>query len=267
MRVVWNVTLTRDSAGRLEDPAPLWDAVAAYADAVTRPDTEVEVRFLPRCASAMAYPAVGLLNGAIVLEDVRRSAAEGADAVLIAAAGEPGLHAARSAVDIPVVGSIEAGLALSQFLGRRVGIVTINAAYEDILTDRVRRYGLADRLAGPDAVRHCELSWDAVARALAGDPDPLVAPFQAVVDGLVDDGADVILGGGQIFGALLHLIGAEPGRVPILDCATAGLKAAEALVDLGRVLGLRSSDAPASAFRRVPDAELDAAFAALHASG
>lgn len=267
MRLVWNVTLTRDSAGRLEDPAPLWDAVGAYADAVTRPDTEVEVRFLDRCASAMAYPAVSLLNGAIVVEDVRRSAAEGADAVLIAAAGEPGLHEARSAVDIPVVGSIEAGLALSQFLGRRVGIVTINAAYEDILAHNVRRYGLADRLAGPDAVRHFELSWDAVAQALAGDPDPLVAPFESVVAGLVRDGADVILGGGQIFGALLHLIGAEPGPVPILDCATAGLKAAEVLVDLRRAVGLRPSDAPGSTFRRVPDAELDAAFAALYATG
>lgn len=264
MKLVWHVTLTRDSAGRLEDPAPLWDAVGAFADAVTRPDTEVEVGFLDATASAMWYPTVSMLNAALMVQDVRARAAAGADAVVIAAAGEPGLPEARAAVDIPVVGSVEAGLALSQFVGASVGIVTVNAGYEGIIARNVRHHGHGDRLVR-DGVRHFELDWDDVAAALDGRPNALVEPFEAVVEGLVRDGADVIVSGGQIFGALLHHIGHPPGPVPIVDCAGAGLKAAEALVDLGRATGLRASAAPSSPFLRVPDEELDAAYDALRA--
>lgn len=264
MKLVWHVTLTRDSAGRLDDPAPLWDVVEAYAAKVARPDTVVELGFLDRTAEAVLYPAVGLLNGALVVEDVRARAAAGADAVLVAATGEPGLHEARSAVDIPVVGSVEAGLAVGQFIGARVGVITINPPYTDIIRRNIRRYGHADRLVGPDAVRSFELSWDAVAAALAGDPDRLVTPFEAVMEGLVRDGADVILGGGQIFGALLDHLGYEPGPVPFVDGAAAGIKLLESLVDLRQSTGLRTTNAASSPFRRVPDDVLDASYAALY---
>ena len=131
MKLVWHVTLTRDSAGRPEDPAPLWEAVSAFGDAITR------------------------------------------------------------------------------------------------------------------------------------RPSALVEPFEEVVEGLVRDGADVIVSGGQIFGALLHHTGYPPAPVPIIDCDGAGRKAAEALVDLGRTTGLRASSAPSSPFLRVPEHELDAAYDAL----
>lgn len=265
MRVVWHVALTRDSAGRLEDAQPLWDAVEAYAAKVVRPGTEVQLGFLDRTAEAMLYPAVMLLNGAIMVEDVRTRAAAGADAVMVAATGEPGLQEARSAVDIPVVGSVEAGLALSQFLGSRVGVVTINPPYTGIIARNIARYGLTGRLAGPDAVRSFGLSWDAVAEALDGRPDRLVAPFLETVEGLVRDGADVIVGGGQIFGALLDVVGYEPGPVPFVDGAGAGLKLLESLVDLRAATGLRTTNAPTSPFRRVPDDVLDAAFGSLYA--
>jgi allantoin racemase len=264
MRIVWHVALTRDSAGRLDDPAPLWAAVESYAAKVTRADTEVELGFLGRTAEAMLYPAVMLLNGALMVEDVRARAAAGVDAVLIAATGEPGLQEARSAVDIPVAGSVEAGLAMSQLLGARVGVVTINPEYTDIILRNIERHGLAGRLAGRTAVRSFALSWDAVAAALAGRPDALVTPFREAVDSLVRDGADVVVGGGQIFGALLDHIGCEPGPVPFVDGAAAGLKWLEALVDLRATTGLRTTNAATSPFRRVPDGELDRAFAALY---
>jgi allantoin racemase len=264
MKLVWHVTLTRDSAGRLDDAAPLWAAVETYAAKIARPGTEVELGFLDRTAEAMKYAAVMMLNGAIVVEDIRARAAAGADAVLLAATGEPGLLEARGAVDIPVVGSVEAGLAMSQFLGTRVGVITINGPYTQIIARNLHRYQQTARLVGPDPVRSFDLSWDMVAETLAGSPERLVAAFLPVMEGLVRDGADVIVGGGQIFGALLDHVGYEPGPVPFVDGAAAGLKTLEALVDLQHSVGLKSTDAPSSPLRRVPDEELDAAFAALY---
>ncbi len=264
MRLVWHVALTRDSAGRLSDPAPLWAAVETYAAKVARPGTEVELGFLDRTAEAMLYPAAMLVNGALMIEDVRARAAAGADGVLVAATGEPGLLETRGAVDIPVVGSVEAGLAISQFLGARVGVVTISRPYVEIVSRNIARHGHAARLAGPDAVRSISLSWDAVAAALAGDADELMSTVVETVEGLARDGADVIVTGGQIFGALLAAAGYEPGPVPIVDGAAAGLKLLESLLDLRAATGLARTDAPASPFRRVPDAELDAAFGALY---
>ena len=265
MRLVWHVALTRDGAGRLEDAAPLWAAVEAYAAKVARPGTQVELGFLDRTAEAMLYPAVMLLNGAIMVEDIRARAAAGVDGVLVAATGEPGLHEARSAVEIPVVGSVEAGMVMSQLVGARAGVVTINPPYTGIIERNLARYGLTERLAGHGMVRSFALSWDAVADALAGDADGLMTPFLAAFDGLVRDGADVVVGGGQIFGALLAHVGYELGPVPFVDGAAAGIKLLESLVDLRAATGLRTTDAPTSPFRRVPDEQLDAGFAALYA--
>ena len=269
-RIAWHVTLTADSAGRVEDPAPLWAAMTAYARKVARPTTDVELRFLGDAATGLEYslqsPLVSMVNGAILVEDVRACAAEGFDAVLIAAVGEPALDEARAAVDIPVAGSLESALALSQCIGRRVGIVTISPSYTDLVERNIARYRLTDRLIERNPIRHFAMSWDNVAKALAGDPEPLLAPFDEVARGLVADGAEAILMGGQIFGALVDPLGYDLGDVPVVDCATAGVKMLEVLTDLRRSVGLRSTAAPTSAFRRLPEADVSASFRALAAA-
>jgi allantoin racemase len=270
MRIAWHVTLTTDSNGRMADPEPLWTAMADYARKVARPTTDVELRFLDEAATGLEYslqsPLVSMVNGTILVEDVRKCAAQGFDAVLIAAVGEPALDEARAAVGIPVAGSLEAALALSQCIARRVGIVTISPSYTDLVERNIARYRLTDRLIERDPVRHFAMSWDNVALALAGNPEPLVAPFDEVARGLVQDGAEAILMGGQIFGALVDPLGYDLGDVPVVDCATAGIKMLEALTDLRRAVGLRSTAAPSSEFRRLPADDVSATFNALAAT-
>lgn len=270
MRIAWHVTLTRDSGGRMDDAERLWTAMTRYAGKIARPSTDVELRFLGKAATGLEYslqsPLLSMVNGTILVQDIRACVADGFDAVLIAAAGEPALDEARAAVDIPVAGSLESALALSQCLGRRVGIVTISPSYTKVVERNIARYRLTDRLIERDPIRHFAMSWDNVARALAGDPEPLVTPFDEVARGLVDDGAEAILMGGQIFGALIDPLGYDLGDVPIVDCGTAGVKMLETLVDLGRTVGLRVTGAPSSDFRRVPAGDVSLAFEALAAA-
>ena len=262
MRIAWHVTLSRDSVDRMADPEPLWRVMSDYADRVAAATTDVELRFVDAAASAMHYPFVSLLNAAILGEDVRRAEREGVDAVLIAAAGEPGLQELKTAVSIPVVGSVEAGLATSIYVGSRVGILTINPGYADIMRRNALRYGLGDRLIHAP-VQEFGMTWPLVEAALAGDPDELLSGFDAAFGRLVDDGADVVVGAAQIFGAVLGHVGYRPERAPFIDGAAAGIKAAESLVHLRRTLGLEVTRAEGSALRHVPDEQVDQAYDAL----
>ncbi len=167
-------------------------------------------------------------------------------------------------MDIPVVGSVEAGLAVSQFIGARVGVITINPPYTDIIRRNIRRYGHADRLVGPDAVRSFDLSWDAVAAALAGDPDRLVAPFEPVMEGLIRDGADVILGGGQSSARSWTTSVTSPGPSRSSTAPRRGSSSSSRSSTCGSPTGLRTTNAASSPFRRVPDDVLDASYAALY---
>jgi allantoin racemase len=263
MRIAWHVTLTRDSVGRMDDPEPLWETMRSYAEKVTGGSTQVELRFIDESASGMHYPLISLLNAAILGADLRQAERDGVDAVLIAAAGEPGLLELRTAVAIPVVGSVEAGLATSVFVGSRAGIVTINAAYADIMRRNAVRYGLGDRLIAQRPVQHFDMTWPAVEAALNGDAEELLTGFTSACAALVADGADVIVGAAQIFGAVLEHVGYRDHAVPYVDGAAAGLKAAESLVQLRRTLGLEGPELASSALRKVPAEPLDQAYGAL----
>jgi Asp/Glu/hydantoin racemase len=256
------VTLSRDSVDRMDDPEPLWQVMAAYAARVAAVSTTVELRFVDAAASAMQYPFVSVLNAAILGEDLRRAERDGVDAVLIAAAGEPGLPELKTVVSIPVVGSVEAGLATSVYVGSRVGIVTINPGYADIMRRNAVRYGLGDRLIHTP-VRQFGMTWPVVERALGGNPDELLSGFDTAFRQLLDDGADVVVGAAQIFGAVLEHVGYRASGAAFVDGAAAGIKAAESLVHLRRTLGLEVTGAEGSALRPVPDQAVEQGYDAL----
>ncbi|MDI7276270.1 MAG: aspartate/glutamate racemase family protein, partial [Anaerolineae bacterium] len=101
----------------------------AYA-AAAAPGTEVSVVSLEWGTDAIevraddAWAAPGVLSRAIEAER------EGIDAVIIGCMDDPGLHAAREAVRIPVVGPAEASMHLAAMLAHRFSIITTRS--EDI---------------------------------------------------------------------------------------------------------------------------------------
>jgi hypothetical protein len=60
-----------------------------------------------------------------------------------------------------------------------------------------------------------------VTKALQGDGDAFLARFEGVAKELIDEGADVVIGGCQLFGPILEKAGFSgvftPG-VPHIDC-------------------------------------------------
>ncbi|RLG34760.1 hypothetical protein DRN98_02165, partial [Methanosarcinales archaeon] len=88
-----------DSVERLDI---MWDKLVLYAKKVLRPDTEVTMGHPEVSGIFLQYPYLELLNNRSVIEGVVRAAKSGYDAAMIGCYSDPGLHEARSIVDIPV---------------------------------------------------------------------------------------------------------------------------------------------------------------------
>jgi allantoin racemase len=265
MRIVWHIDLARGSDGRMEEPERLWTALEDYAAKVVNPGTKVELRFLEHTTSHYVYPYHYLVNNALLVEDVLKCQEEGVDAVMLAPAIDPALDESRGAAGIPVVGSIESAMAISQFVGRRVGIIGVRDGYCTTIEQNINRYGLRQRMIDNRPVRLWEMDYRDVTQALKGNGEEFVSQMERVARELIDDGADVIVGGCQFFGGILDRAGysgiIKGTGVPFIDCAAAGLKMAESMVSLGRSVGLKKSECRFSPFRSMDPALIKEAAA------
>ena len=257
MRIAWHIGLPRSSDGRLESPEDLWTAAADYAAKVVNRETQVELRFLEGSTSRFVYPYLSLVHNARIVEDVLKCQEEGFEAVVLAPAIDPALDECRAAASVTIVGSQEAALAISQFIGRRAGTVGVKDGYVTMINENIKRYGLRQRMIDDRPVRLWEMSYTHVVKALRGDGIEFINQFERVARELIKDGADVLVGGCQFFGPVFDRLGyrgvADQG-VPFVDCAAAGLKMAECMTSLSRSIGLRKSENPFSPFRSMDPA-------------
>lgn len=179
--------------------------------------------------------------GAAIARNVVRAEREGYDAVAITHFQDAGLHEAKSAVDIPVLGLGETTLLYSCSLGRKLGLITINPAFIPWHEDQIIRYGLTQRVVG---VRAVDAKVSDFMRAFASKEgyDELYPKFAREAQALLDAGADVIVPAG---GLPMLLFGSEQGAsfggAPIVNGLTVLAKMTEMTVKLRRLSGLTVS--------------------------
>ncbi len=173
---------------------------------------------------------------------------DGYDAYVMGHFQDPGLYELRSALRIPVIGAGEATLLAASQLGRRLGLVTLDAAFEVWHYEQADRYGLGGRIAGVVGLGGTPELFD---RCFAGDvatKQKLLADFTGRALPMVQAGADVIIPAGVLPGLL---IGGERdfkvGHAPVVNCAAVALKSAEMWVQLRALSGLEPSRGPSFA--------------------
>lgn len=200
------------------------DRLAEAARSAAAPGTEILPMTAPRGVPYIATRAEAVIGGAIALEMLAEHH-RGVDAAVIAAFGDPGLGGARELYDIPVIGLAEAGLLTACMLGRSFAIVTFAQALEPWYRECVAWHGLAQRCA---AIRTLDGSFTSIADVQTEKEALLIALANRTV---AEDGADVIvLGGAPLSGLAAKL--RDRIAVPVIDCAAAAVKQAEALVTL-----------------------------------
>lgn len=184
-------------------------------------------------------------------QKIHAAAREGYDAVVIGNALDFGLREARSIVSIPVAGVLESALYFASSLGHSYAVVVVHNQTGQLLADAVKQYGMTERLA--------TIADMGVALADVADTyknvDLLLRLFdKAARTAIREHHAEVIVAGCTILSSLLTLnkIHSVDG-IPLIDPVWAGIKMAEALVDVRRAYGIEVSRA--SVYGTCPDWE------------
>ena len=198
--------------------------MTAIARAVAGTSAEIVPLTAPRGFPYIASRAEAQVAGGIALEMIAENLS-GADAVIMAAFGDPGLRGARELFDLPVVGMAEAAMMSACMLGERFSIVTFSPVMRRWYLDCVADSGLMARCTGVRTPLAHPLRIDGVRERLKDDLAHLAR--QAVEE----DGADVvILGGAPLAGLAPEITSLVPGLV--LDPIAAATAQAMALAQI-----------------------------------
>ena len=156
----------------------------------------------------------------------RRTEAEAFDAVVLAGFGNVGIVALKELLTIPVVSIAEASMAMACLLGHRFSCITMLRQFVPYQEDMVRLYGFEAKCA---SVRAININVEAAARERQRT---LVELTEAVAQVVAEDGAEVVIlacGGLSDYDRELS----AGAGVPVIDPVIAGVKMAEALVQMG----------------------------------
>ena len=253
MKFAWSLGMVKDAGKRVNDPKLLWKILQEYADGVVGVGNQVELVFSDT-SSLSTQTYLSTANAMITAKDILGREAGGLHGVILAGSIDPGLDEIRSSTLMPVVGLTEAALAVAGFVGRRVGIITVKGSHDPLSFARVIegiacKYGCADRLLKNRPVRTIREGWEEgyryLSQAIRGDGENFIKSFDNVAEEFLNDGADVIICGNQLFGPILHRLGRRSvalDGVPIVCNVAAALKAVQLLADLKGSVGLVKSN-------------------------
>ncbi len=270
MKIYWAYGLSRDMPGRkkrtrLPDLVDLPDQIEQMTDdycaRIMGPDIKVTAGWMKETTGLISSLYLGMVNDVHVVNDIIEAERAGFDAAMLGCNWDPGLLAAREATTMPVTGPGEAGMMIAQTLGARFGYVTaVNDGYVPMIERNMRIYGVTDRAIARKAVRKVDLTYEVLMGSVHGTSDKFITDFEKAARGCIDDGADVIVAGGQFFGPALlkHRFYTIPNTgVPVVDVTACGLRLAEALVNLKRTVDLKKSEYITAPFRTPPREILD----------
>jgi len=221
--------------------------LAAYLNEIAAPGTTVYVEGLS--PPDRDFGRLSEFRCAVQAVDNGLAAAEqGFDAYVMGHFQDPGLYELRSALTIPVIGTGEVTLLAASQLGRRLGLVTLDSAFEVWHYEQADRYGLSGRIVHVTGMGCRPEDFSA---AFAGDATAkarMLSDFAACAQPPIDRGADVVIPAGVLPSLLIaseH--GFKVGYAPVVNCAAVALKSAEMWVQLQRLNGTGPSRGPSFA--------------------
>src|SRR5580698_8271139 len=134
-------------ASRRSTDGPYAQSLAAILQKAAATGTTIEVHGLaPGKAIADQYRYLEFRDAGEILENGLKAEREGYDAFLIGNIFEPGLHALREALNIPVLGLCEASIHLACMMGPGFSIVNVNPKFVRKVTENITGAGLVGRL-------------------------------------------------------------------------------------------------------------------------
>ena len=195
-----------------------------------RDDVELVVTHLDDCPRNIDYYVPKHLVETSVLRAVVEADRAGYDAFVIGCCYDPGLTQARELTDMPVVGPLEASIALARPFGHRFSVVTDHQKAVPELEDLVRLYG-----AEPNCRSVRAIDW--YITDMIRDPAAVGRDAQAkCAEVMQADGAETVILGCTIIAACYErqALAGDPALEPaaIINPNLMAVKVAELLGDL-----------------------------------
>lgn len=205
----------------------LWDKITyEYLKNAAFPGTEVSVESLSEGPKSIESEYDKSIVARYVVEKIMEAERRGFDAAVINCFDDPGLHAARERVSIPVLGIGETSIITALLLGHRIAIISTGRNTRALYHKKALELGVIDRVAYINGI---ELGVLEMRKDINTLKKLVVSESKKAIDHY---GAEVIVLGCGGFIGLAKEIEKEV-NVPVLDPTLVTFKTAEALVSLG----------------------------------
>jgi len=190
--------------------------------------TEIDVVDIGKGSEAIESTYDLVWSELFVVQAAENAQKEGYDGVITYCFGDPGLRAAKEALDIPVVGLNEPSIHIASLLGDRFAIISpgVGKSISSLVKDKLKVYGLEDKCA---AVRFADIP---VLELETNREKTAKRIIEEARKAIQEDGADVIIFGCGAMLGIEEQVSQELG-VPVVVPGVAGLKICEALIDMG----------------------------------
>jgi allantoin racemase len=239
-------------ATRRSEGGPYGRTLAAILAGAAAPGTTIEVHGIgPGKAIADQYRYLEHLDTGDILDNGLRAEREGYDAFLIGNIFEPGLHALRELLNLPVLGLCEASVTVACLMAPTFSVVNVNPKFARRVAENIAGYGLSGRLVSIDQM--------AVERAAVFDRafeddavrETVFAAFRAAARRGLERGAEAIIPAGGIVMTLLaaadiHEVDGAPVVNGLLALAKIGELAAGLRALTGQFTSKKLTYAPPS---------------------
>ena len=217
-----------------------------YAQTLTKilqgaaaPGTSISVRGLGAGkAIADQYRFLELLDTQEVLENGLSAERDGYDAFLLGNIFDPGLHALREVLNIPVLGLCESSIHLACLMGASFSIVNVNPKFTRRIVENIAGAGLSSRLVSIDEMQ-IERG-QVLDRAFEDETvsASVIDQFTTAARRGATNGAEVVIPAGGIVMAILARAGVfVVDNIPIVNGLIAIVKIAELAVQMKRLTG------------------------------
>jgi allantoin racemase len=226
-------------ASRRSTDGPYAQKLAAILRSAASPGTIVEVHGLgPGKAIADQYRYLEFRDTAEILDNGLRAEREGYDAFLIGNIFEPGLHALRELLNIPVLGLCESSVHLACLMGASFSVVNVNAKFARRVAENIAACGLAGRLASMEQIEVERAGQFDRAFEDDGVKSSVIDRFRAAARQGLAKGAECVIPAGGIVMTILADAGVhEVDNAPIVNGLIALVKMGELAVNMRKLTG------------------------------
>jgi Asp/Glu/hydantoin racemase len=189
-------------------------------------------------AIADQYRYLEYLDTQEILDNGLKAEREGYDAFLIGNIFEPGLHALRELINIPVLGLCESSVHVACLMGTSFSIVNVNPKFTRRVVENITSYGLASRLVSIDRMQVERASMFDSAYENPEVRTAIVEQFmEAARAGLAKGAEAVIPAGGNAMTLLADADIHQVDNAPIVNGVIALVKVGEMAVGLRQITG------------------------------